>query len=172
MKKGVLIIFLGRIFIIIAIILSIINIYYWKNNLIDILSIVLASISLIIVVFFSSKFYSDISKNVTVLNEAMINVQLLNIVYKSVIKYDFESLPLSAEKEVNDKLPMITMDQIFKTYNYILTIPKDIKVYLFKDVMITKDQLKSEEGVKSLIKNKYPWMDDESLDLTFNYFFN
>lgn len=172
MKKGVLIIFLGRIFIIIAIILSIINIYYWKNNLIDILSIVLASISLIIVVFFSSKFYSDISKNVTVLNEAMINVQLLNIIYKSVIKYDFESLPLSAEKEVNDKLPMITMDQIFKTYNYILTIPKDIKVYLFKDVMITKDQLKSEEGVKSLIKNKYPWMDDESLDLTFNYFFN
>ncbi len=171
MKKGILIVHLGRIFIVLAILLSVVNIYYWKNHWIDILSIILAAIALLIVIFVSRKVYSNISTNVMILNEAMVNIQLLNIIYKGVIDYNFESLPLAVEKEVNDKLPMVSMDQIFKAYNYVLNIPKDIKVYLYKDVQITNEQLKSEKGVKSLIKNKYPWMDDISLDLTFNYFF-
>lgn len=172
MKKRILIAHLGRIFIVLAILLSVVNIYYWKNHLIDIFSIVLATLSLLIVIFVSRKVYSDVSTNVLILNEAMVNIQLLNIMYKGVINYNFEALPLDVEKEINEKLPMVSMDQIFKTYDYILNIPKDIKVYMYKDIQITNEQLKSETGVKSLIKNKYPWMDDESLDLTFNYFFN
>ena len=171
MRKRILIVHLGRILIVLAILLTIINTYHWKNNLIDILSIILAAIALFIVIFVSRKVYSDVSTNVMVLNEAMVNIQLLNIIYKGVIAQNFESLPLAVEKEVNDKLPMVSMDQIFKTYDYVLNIPKDIKVYMYKDVQITVEQLKSEKGVKSLIKNRYPWMDDESLDLSFNYFF-
>ncbi len=170
MRKGVLIAQLGRVFILMAIILSVINIYYWKNTFVDAISIILAAISLLIVLFYARKL-SEVTNGMLVLNEAMMQVQLLNIVYKNVLEYDFESLPLSAEEEVKDKLPMITIEQLLKTYDYILKIPKEIKVYMFKDIKITNSQLKSEDHVKSLIRNKYPWMDDESLNLTFNYFF-
>ena len=173
MRKEILLARIGRILILLAIMLSILNIFYWhNNNLVNIISIALAASSLIIVIIVSKAIFSKASPELMVFNEAIGRVQLLNIVYKGVIDHNFEALPLSVEEEVKEKIPVISTDDLLKTYNFILKIPNDLNIYIYKDVLPkNKDLFNSKEKLLKKVENKYPWMDNESLDKTFNYFF-
>ena len=53
LKKEFIMAQLGRIFIIVAIILSIVNAFYWKKNYIDGLSVIFAFLSLVMVLYAS-----------------------------------------------------------------------------------------------------------------------
>jgi hypothetical protein len=52
------------------------------------------------------------------------------------------------------------------------TIPKEINIYCFNKHFKNQEELyDSKLEVKTWIKTKYLWMDEESLELSFNYFF-
>ncbi len=95
------------------------------------------------------------------------------MVYKSTIQNNFESLPLAVEEEVKEKMPQISIDQLLKIYDYMLTIPKEINIFYYNLDSTNQNDLKnSEADIKAWIKSKYLWMDEESLDLSFQRFFN
>ena len=54
-----------------------------------------------------------------------------------------------------------------------LTIPKEINIFYYNLDSTNQNDLKnSEADIKAWIKSKYLWMDEESLDLSFQRFFN
>lgn len=174
LKKEFLMAQLGRIFIIVAIILSIVNAFYWKKNYIDGLSVIFAFLSLVMVLYASRNIRKEYANSpIGALNQQVAQSYLFNMVYKSTIQNNFESLPLAVEEEVKEKMPQISIDQLLKIYDYMLTIPKEINIFYYNLDSTNQNDLKnSEADIKAWIKSKYLWMDEESLDLSFQRFFN
>ena len=174
MKRDVIIAQLGRIFIIIAILLSVINAFYWKNNIIDAVSVIFAFLSLVMVLYVSRNFRKDLlSGNLnSAFNQQAAQDQLFNLVYKSTIENNFESLPMSVEQQVKETMPYVSIDQLLKVYDYMLTIPKEMNIFYYNQHFNSQKNLnESAPLIKAWIKTNFYWMNDENLDLSFNYFF-
>ncbi len=93
----------------------------------------------------------------------------LNIVFNLAIANHFDLLPVDVLRE---SLPEIPPSNLVKLYEQSREISDDLNDYFRSQMFLNKaDVITRSEEIKDYLRETYPWMDDVTLNNTYDYFF-
>ena len=192
-------VYLSRATIILAVVILILGKYYFHSSLLAYLSLVLAIISAVSVIFFvyylrkglksgeiykSSKIVLEtdvsdaIKEGFITEEEAKLvpdtiviesNFLFLNLVFNLAINYHFDALPIEV---LHDSLPQVPPMQLKSFYEKSQDIHDDLNAYFRSQKFANKaDVITRSKEIKKYLVETYPWMMADTLENTYNYFF-
>ena len=180
--------FISRILIFIAILLYIGN-FNFHNKSISYLAIVLAVLSVIFMILFMIQIRQGIIRPQTqiiletnvekaladgVITEEQAKqipkkVIFLNMVFNIGIIHHFEAIPVPILQEA---LPNVSQYELAELYDEARQINDDLNDYFRSQKFANKaDVITRSDDIKEYLAKTYPWMANETLENTFDYFF-
>ena len=187
--------FVSRFFIILAIVLLIYNEFSLKSDLMEIISLVCAFISVACMVIFAIQLrrgkYSDAFKVVVetdverALKDGVISKEqadripkrivlntkdlLLNVIFNFAIANHFDLIPADILREI---LPNVPPAHLMHLYEESREINDDLNDYFRSQKFANKaDVITRSDEIKEYLAKTYPWMAPDTLENTYDYFF-
>ena len=187
--------FVSRFFIILAIVLLIYNEFSLKSDLMEIISLICAFISVACMVIFAIQFkrgkYSDAFKVVVetdverALKDGVISKEqaekipkrivlntkdlLLNVIFNFAIANHFDLIPADILREL---LPNVPPAHLMHLYEESREINDDLNDYFRSQKFANKaDVITRSDEIKEYLAKTYPWMAPDTLENTYDYFF-
>ena len=187
--------FVSRFFIILAIVLLVYNEFSLKSDLMEIISLVCAFISVACMVIFAIQLrrgkYSDAFKVVVetdverALKDGVISKEqadripkrivlntkdlLLNVIFNFAIANHFDLIPADILREI---LPNVPPAHLMHLYEESREINDDLNDYFRSQKFANKaDVITRSDEIKEYLARTYPWMAPDTLENTYDYFF-
>ena len=187
--------FVSRFFIILAIVLLIYNEFSLKSDLMEIISLICAFISVACMVIFAIQLkrgkYSDAFKVVVetdverALKDGVISKEqadripkrivlntkdlLLNVIFNFAIANHFDLIPADILREI---LPNVPPAHLMHLYEESREINDDLNDYFRSQKFANKaDVITRSDEIKEYLAKTYPWMAQDTLENTYDYFF-
>ena len=187
--------FVSRFFIILAIVLLIYNEFSLKSDLMEIISLICAFISVACMVIFAIQLkrgkYSDAFKVVVetdverALKDGVISKEqaeripkrivldtkdlLLNVIFNFAIANHFDLIPADILREI---LPNVPPAHLVHLYEESREINDDLNDYFRSQKFANKaDVITRSDEIKEYLAKTYPWMAPDTLENTYDYFF-
>ena len=187
--------FVSRFFIILAIVLLIYNEFSLKSDLMEIISLICAFISVACMVIFAIQLkrgkYSDAFKVVVetdverALKDGVISKEqaeripkrivldtkdlLLNVIFNFAIANHFDLIPADILREI---LPNVPPAHLMHLYEESREINDDLNDYFRSQKFANKaDVITRSDEIKEYLAKTYPWMAPDTLENTYDYFF-
>ena len=187
--------FVSRFFIILAIVLLVYNEFSLKSDLMEIMSLVCAFISVACMVIFAIQLrrgkYSDAFKVVVetdverALKDGVISKEqadripkrivlntkdlLLNVIFNFAIANHFDLIPADILREI---LPNVPPAHLMHLYEESREINDDLNDYFRSQKFANKaDVITRSDEIKEYLARTYPWMAPDTLENTYDYFF-
>ena len=187
--------FVSRFFIILAIVLLIYNEFSLKSDLMEIISLICAFISVACMVLFAIQLkrgkYSDAFKVVVetdverALKDGVISKEqaeripkrivldtkdlLLNVIFNFAIANHFDLIPADILREI---LPNVPPAHLMHLYEESREINDDLNDYFRSQKFANKaDVITRSDEIKEYLAKTYPWMAPDTLENTYDYFF-
>jgi hypothetical protein len=187
--------FVSRFFIILAIILLVYNEFSLKSDLVAIVSLICALISVASMVLFAiqlkrGKYNNAFSivvetdveralKDGVISKEQAENIPkrivlntkdlLLNVIFNFAIANHFDLIPVDILHEI---LPHVPPAHLMHLYEQSREINDDLNDYFRSQKFANKaDVIMRSDEIKEYLAKTYPWMANETLENTFDYFF-
>ena len=187
--------FVSRFFIILAIVLLIYNEFILKSDLMEIISLICAFISVACMVLFAIQLkrgkYSDAFKVVVetdverALKDGVISKEqadripkrivlntkdlLLNVIFNFAIANHFDLIPADILREI---LPNVPPAHLMHLYEESREINDDLNDYFRSQKFANKaDVITRSDEIKEYLAKTYPWMAPDTLENTYDYFF-
>ena len=187
--------FVSRFFIILAIVLLIYNEFILKSDLMEIISLICAFISVACMVIFAIQLkrgkYSDAFKVVVetdverALKDGVISKEqaeripkrivldtkdlLLNVIFNFAIANHFDLIPADILREI---LPNVPPAHLMHLYEESREINDDLNDYFRSQKFANKaDVITRSDEIKEYLAKTYPWMAPDTLENTYDYFF-
>ena len=187
--------FVSRFFIILAIVLLIYNEFSLKSDLMEIISLICAFISVACMVIFAIQLkrgkYSDAFKVVVetdverALKDGVISKEqaekipkrivlntkdlLLNVIFNFAIANHFDLIPADILREL---LPNVPPAHLMHLYEESREINDDLNDYFRSQKFANKaDVITRSDEIKEYLAKTYPWMAQDTLENTYDYFF-
>ena len=187
--------FVSRFFIILAIVLLIYNEFILKSDLMEIISLICAFISVACMVLFAIQLkrgkYSDAFKVVVetdverALKDGVISKEqadripkrivlntkdlLLNVIFNFAIANHFDLIPADILREI---LPNVPPAHLMHLYEESREINDDLNDYFRSQKFANKaDVITRSDEIKEYLAKTYPWMAQDTLENTYDYFF-
>lgn len=182
---------LARFSILASILIVIVNKLQFKSNILEIIAIALAVVSVIFIILFTiqlknglfkSPFQIILETNVEntidengkpngVPRRIVMDSQqvFLNIIFNLAITYHFDLVPVEV---LHDSAPNIPPMELQKYYNYSRSISDELNNYFRSQKFANKaDVINHSDEIKEYLSKTYPWMVADTLENTYNYFF-
>ena len=187
--------FVSRFFIILAIVLLIYNEFSLKSDLMEIISLICAFISVACMVIFAIQLkrgkYSDAFKVVVetdverALKDGVISKEqaeripkrivldtkdlLLNVIFNFAIANHFDLIPADILREI---LPNVPPAHLMHLYEESREINDDLNDYFRSQKFANKaDVITRSDEIKEYLAKTYPWMAPDTLENTYDYCF-
>ncbi len=186
---------LSRVFIILAIALLLYNEFYLKSDWLEIVSLILAVLSVATMVFFAiqlkrGKFQdsfkiiveTDVDRALrdgvitkeqaeNIPRRVVLNTKdlVLNVIFNFAIANHFDLIPLDMLHEI---LPNIPLPHLMNLYEQSREISDDLNDYFRSQHFANKaDVITRSDEIKGYLEETYPWMAPDTLQNTYDYFF-
>lgn len=186
---------LSRFFIILAIVLLIYNEFHLKSDIVGIISLLCAVLSVACMVLFAMKLrrgdYNQSFKIVVetdvdrALKDGVISKEqaenipkrivlntkdfLLNFIFNFAIANHFDLIPIDI---LHETLPHVPPAHLMHLYEESREISDDLNDYFRSQKFANKaDVILRSDEIKEYLAKTYPWMAPETLENTFDYFF-
>ncbi|AMK15897.1 hypothetical protein [Methanobrevibacter olleyae] len=187
--------FISRFFIMLAIVLWIYNEFYLKSDLLEIISLICASLSIISMVIFAIRLKqgkynqsfqivveTDVDralKDGVISKKQADSIQkrfvldtkdlLLNVIFNFAIANHFDLIPVEI---LHDILPNVPTAHLMYLYEESREISDDLNDYFRSQKFANKaDVITRCDEIKEYLAKTYPWMAPDTLDNTYDYFF-
>ena len=187
--------FMSRFFIILAIILLIYNEFVLKSDLVAIVSLICAFISVACMVVFAIQLKrgkynqafqiiveTDVEralKDGVISKEQADNIPkrivlntkdlLLNVIFNFAIANHFDLIPVDILREI---LPHVPPAHLMHLYEQSREISDDLNDYFRSQKFANKaDVIMRGDEIKEYLAKTYPWMSPDTLENTYDYFF-
>ena len=186
---------LSRFLIILAIVLLIYNEFYLKSDWIGLVSLILAVLSVVSMIFFAiqlkngqfeSSFKIIVETDVDrALRDGVISEEqaeniprrvvlntrdlILNVIFNFAIANHFDLIPLDMLHEI---LPNVPLPHLKNLYEQSREISDDLNDYFRSQHFANKaDVITRSDEIKEYLAKTYPWMAPDTLQNTYDYFF-
>ncbi|MBQ6813890.1 MAG: hypothetical protein IJP12_04540 [Methanobrevibacter sp.] len=185
----------ARVFVIISLILLILNHFVLKNDLFIYVAFALAAMGIIFMVIFVIQFRrGNIDLPIRIVVETDVDKALadgvitpeqaenmprtmvidakdmfLNLVFNLAIANHFDLIPVDVLRE---SLPNIPPSNLKLLYEESREISDDLNDYFRSQKFLNKaDVIQRSDEIKAYLRRTYPWMDNTTLNNTYDYFF-
>ena len=187
--------FLSRFFIILAIIILIYNEFKLQSELLALVSLILAILSVFCMVLFAIRFrqgrYNEsfqivvetdvdralrdgvISKEQaeSIPKRVVLNTKdlILNVIFNFAIANHFDLIPVDILSEILPHIPTAHLEHLYEESR---EISDDLNDYFRAQKFANKaDVITRSDEIKEYLAKTYPWMAPDTLENTFDYFF-
>ena len=195
MGKGINFISISRFSFLVAIFLLIINKIQFRAKILDYMAMALAIFAIICFIIFIIQFKRGLVEfPIKIVVETNVDKALadgvisedqadnipkrvvldakdmfLNLVFNLAIANHFDLLPVDVLREY---IPDIPPANLMRLYEESREISDDLNDYFRSQKFLNKaDVITRSDEIKRYLRETYPWMDDVTLDNTFDYFF-
>lgn len=182
---------LARFSILASILIVIINKLQFNSDLLEIIAIALAIVSVVFIILFTIQLKKGLIKTpFQIILETNVENTLdedgkpngiprrivmdsqdvfLNIIFNLAIANHFDLLPIEVLQESAPNIPPMDLQ---KYYNYSRSISDNLNDYFRLQKFANKaDVITRSEEIKAYLSKTYPWMMGDTLENTYNYFF-